>query len=109
MFQWFTDGYTCLRSFALNEAVRLSLLKCILLVFLLFQSPGMAYAGSSPPAWNVPARLTSDDGYASLSWAPADGDTPEFFKITETFKGKDSIHYIQDFAEQYMTYEIILF
>jgi hypothetical protein len=95
MFQWLMNGCACIRAFCLRDTFRSDFIRSALLILLAFQFPGLAVAGFSSPAWSVPNQITSDDGYAYLDWALPDGETAEFFKITETFNGKESIHFIE--------------
>ena len=85
MFQWLKNGRACVQAFCEGNEFRFSISYCILLVLIVFQSPGMAAGKTSAPTWNGPKQITSDDGYADLSWAVHSGQTAEFYKITESF------------------------
>ena len=52
-------------------------------------------AGSLPtPHWSVPTRITTNDGYADLSWAVS-GDNPiKFFKLTERYMKNSVVHFV---------------
>ena len=95
MFQWLFYGRACMRAFCLTDAFRSYSINSVLLMLLAFQYPGLAVAGTASPTWTVPVQLTSDDGHAYLDWTLPKGETAEFFKITETFKGKVSVHYTE--------------
>jgi len=95
MFQWLTNGSACRPAPGFKNALWSSLKSGIMLIFMVFQCPGPVLAGTSTPAWTVPIQLTSDDGYTFLDWALPEGETADFFKITETFKGQVSVHYTE--------------
>ncbi len=95
MFQWLINSRACMRAFCLRDAFRSDFINSVLLILLAFQYSGLAVAGFSSPTWTVPIQISSDDGYAYLDWALPEGETAEFFKITETFNGKESIHYTE--------------
>ena len=95
MFQWLINGRANRHAFCLNDVFRSGLINSVLLMLLSFHYPGQAFAGGSPPAWTVATQLTSDDGYADLDWVLPDGETAGFFKITETFEDKVSVHYTE--------------
>ena len=100
MFQWLRSDGACEQVFFLRGMGRVGLLssglfRCVLLLVLAFPCGGTAVAASLPPAWSVPAQLTSDDGHAFISWTLPASETADIFKITETFKGESSVHYTE--------------
>ena len=95
MFQWLTGGCAWVGAFNLVGAIQLSLFRCVLLVLLGFQGTNIAVAGTSAPIWTVPVSLTSDDGYAFLDWTLPVGQSAKFFRITETFKKRVTVHYTE--------------
>jgi len=85
MFQW------------LSAACSLNL-RYFVLVFLMLavcQDPVSADTGTAPPAWTVPVRITTDDGYAWLAWDVPPGESVSFFRMTEIFNGQSKIHYVE--------------
>ena len=89
MFQWLSAA--C----ASKSVVRFSSYEWVVLILLVFQFSGVAVAGNLPPEWTVPVHQTSEDGYALLAWEEKRPEKAGFFKITETFKEKVSVHYTE--------------
>ena len=57
--------------------------------------PGPAEAGSLPtPYWSVPTHITTEDGYADLSWAVSGNSSVKFYRLTETFGRESVVHFV---------------
>ena len=95
MFQWLMAGQTCTHMNSLKNAARPVLSWRALLVLVVFQSAGVAFADGPPPRWTVPVQQVSDDGYAMLAWETQGNENTGSFKITETFKKKVTVHYTE--------------
>ena len=95
MFQWLSVVCAGINIDNFKKVNSLSAFSWAFLVLLAFQYSSTAYAGDSPPRWTVPVQQTSDDGYASLAWDLPAGDESALFKITETFREKVSVHYVE--------------
>jgi hypothetical protein len=96
MFQWLMGACACtwfLFSKVFNGSHSI---KYILLGFILFQNPGVVASADLSSVWTVPTRLKSDNGQAHLNWVVEQGKAVDYFKITETFKGKTSVHYTKE-------------
>ena len=93
MFQWLTAACACKNINSVKNGFSLGSHWWAFLVLLVFQFPGIAVAESAPPVWTVPIQQTSDDGYALLAWESAGREEGRFFRITETFDGKTTVHY----------------
>ena len=95
MFQWLMAACACKNINSVKNGFNLSSNKWALLLLLVFQFPDIAVAESLPPVWTVPIQQTSDDGYALLAWESAGREEGRFFRITETFDGKTTVHYTE--------------
>jgi len=95
MFQRLIAAFDCTDVDCFNNFFSVRSFRLLVLALLIFQSPGVAAAQDSPPAWTVPVQQTSDDGYALLAWERLDDETHGFFKITETFEKQVTVHYTE--------------
>jgi hypothetical protein len=59
-----------------------------------YADPVFAGAASPPPAWSTGDRLTSDDGYAELTWQSAGDGQVELYRLTESRDGQELHGYV---------------
>lgn len=66
---------------------------CLLAAIVAMPTPSLA-GGLPIPFWSTGRSISTDDGYADLSWAVQGSDPVAFFRLTEVHDGESGTHFV---------------